>query len=242
MDVEWLNSYGFMDESFSLVKNGRPPQPVWVPKAGRYGGDLRTLKSYKMGRDFNLCYPLEFYHFLMLDCDPLVKWICERPEHVDLKIDGKKVSTTFDMWVLWHDGREEMREVKPDDKTNTDQAKRQKRAQEAWCNLVGLPHRQLTDKHICVQPLQTNCRQMHPYLAQNPGCEWEHKVLAAVDHAKVLPLQKLVGSTYLETQKLVHAAMHLIWRGELFAPLNTLPWKKLTLERLSDVRRLEPFC
>ena len=240
MDIEWVDHHEY-DGPFSLVKDdGKPPQPVWQPPKGRFGGDLRTVYSYKMHRQFNLCYPLEFYLFVIADCQPQVKWLCERPVTVDMVIDGKSVTTTFDFWILWDDGMEDFCEVKPQDIVDKGLRQRQIDAQTAWCHMIDRPYRLWTDTTLCQQPRLDNCRQMHPYLAQHPGVEWERKVLTAVTHAHPFPLSKLTGNTRLETQKLLHAAMHLVWRGELFAPLKTQPWHKLTLEPFDHGHHRDP--
>jgi len=235
MDIEWID-YREYDGPFSLINDERPPQPVWTPPKGRYGGDLRAVYSYKMRRQFFLCFPLEFSLFVILDCDPMVKWLCERPFRVSMKIDGNTVETTFDIWVLWWDGAEEYFEVKPQDIVDDGSRQRQIDAQTAWCKLIERKYRLLTNTVLYKQPLLDNCRQMHPYLVQHPGVDWEHRVLTAVTHAHPFPLSKLTGSTRLETQKLLHAAMHLVWRGELFAPLKSEPWHKLTLEPFDNER------
>lgn len=228
--------------TYSLIENGKPPEPTWEPPKGSYGGDLRVVYSYKMQRDFYLCYPLEWYHFLLLDCDPLVKWLCEHPLKVKAKVDGRIVETTFDMWVLWHTSREELREVKKQSRLENGSSYRQVTAQKNWCKFVGIDYTEVSETTLCRQPLLENCRQMHPYLAQNPGADWERKVLSAIEYHSPFPLADLCGATRLETQKLWHAAMHLLWRGELFAPLDTKPWHRLTLEKANDDHKRNHFC
>lgn len=241
MDIEWVNLNREIEGPYTLVVDGEPPQPVWSPPKGRYGGDLRAVFSYKMRRRFYLCYPLEFFLFVILDCDPMVKMLCERPIKVEMKIDGKLVSTTFDMWVLWLDLEEKFFEVKSQDVVDEGTRQRQLDAQEAWCKMIDRPYEPITEVRLCRQPLLENCRRLHPYLAQHPGEEWEAKVLTAISHAGPFPLSGLQGNTTLETQKLIHAAMHLVWRGELFAPLKTQPWYKLTLERFDHERPRKPL-
>lgn len=236
---EWIGPSAPGD-GFLFVKDGEPPHPVWSPKGGRFGGELRTVYSYKMKRDFNLCWPLEWDHFLLLDCDPLVKWICERPAKVEAIIDGKKSSATFDMWILWHDGREELREVKPAE--NEEKSSRQITLQKQWAALIGLDHQVVTENKVAREPLLTNCRRLHPYLSQFPGANWERKVLAHVDQSSPVPLRALVGATDLETPKLLHAALNLVWQRDLIAPLATQPWEELTLTRPANDTQRTPYC
>lgn len=229
-------------EHFSMVKDGIPPVPVWAPPKGRYGGELWTVFSHKMQRRFNLCYDLEYFHFILMDCDPLVRWICERPLRVEVKVDNKIITTTFDMWIYWSDGREVLREVKPQERVEDGSCSKQITAQKTWCGVAGIEHEVVTEVTLCRQPLLDNCRRMHPYLTQHPGVDWERKVLSFIDSKSPFPLSSLRAPTHLDTQKLLHAAVHLVCRGEVYAPLDDLPWDKLTIERHDAKRQRKPYC
>lgn len=225
----------------SLLVDGKAPQPAWYPQKGRYGGDLRAVYSIKLQRRVYLCFYLEYYAWILLECDPQVVTFCEHPLKDEVSIGEKTVSTTFDMWVLFRSNREELREVKPSDKKGDGSERPQIKAQKILARLKGLDYRVLTENDVQRKPLLNNCRRLYPYLAQHPGGDWERRVLTLIDNKGEVPLRNLTGTSNLETQKLWHAAFHLVVRGELYAPLADVTWDQLTLRRPDDELAQQPL-
>ena len=225
----------------TLMKGDVPPQPVWFPKKGRHGGTLEVVYSQKMKTRVYLSYPLEYMHWALLELDPEVLMFCRHPLSDDVSVAGKKVSTTFDMWVRFRTLREELREIKPMEEIKNGTSRKQILAQKALAQLKGIDYRVVTDEDIEQQPRLRNCLRMFPYLSQYPGEEWERQVLRLVDGQGVVPLTGLGGATFHDAQCLIHAAIHLIARGDLYTPLAELEWNKLTLERTTDEQTRQPF-
>lgn len=214
-----------------FVTGGQPPMPAWSPHRGRYGGELRVGFSQKLQREVHLCYELEYFHWLLLECDPQVQWLCEHPLRVKVRLGDRVVTTTFDMWVRYVNGREELHEVKPAARLTSEQARRQIQAQRLWCRTAGIAYQVITEQGLCQQPLLDNCLRLYPYFAQDPGESWKRQVLARVARCGALALRDLRGDSPAETNRLRHAACQLIRRGALVVDLAGTPWDNLILRR-----------
>lgn len=85
--------------------------------------------------------------------DSKVEFYCEQPCKVDVFVDGMMYSTTFDTYVFYKDGREEMQEVKYAEElaANNERGERDRaqiEKQKLWCTQNGINYAVRTDNII----------------------------------------------------------------------------------------------
>lgn len=90
------------------MKEYRYTKPVEMPRSTHYGNNYYVIPSRKLKRNVSAFSFLEYANILTLEMNPLVEFYCEQPCTVDVYVDGRKFNTTFDVYVVYTDGREEM--------------------------------------------------------------------------------------------------------------------------------------
>lgn len=87
-------------------------KPINMARSMYYGNNYFNTYSIKLKRNVSLFSELEYHNYLTLELDSFVDTFCEQPLKIEINLDGKLVTSIFDMWVLYKDGTEEFQEVK----------------------------------------------------------------------------------------------------------------------------------
>lgn len=116
----------------------RYTKPVNMQRNTHYGNNYYVIPSRKLNRNVIAFSFLEYANIISLEMNSLVEYYCEQPCTVDVYVDGKKATTTFDVYVVYTDGHEEMQEIKylaeynaKNEKGERDRAQVEK--QRLWC-------------------------------------------------------------------------------------------------------------
>ena len=131
----------------------RYTEPIQMPRGSHYGSSYILMPSKKVGRTVTLYSNLEYANALTLEMNPEVEYYCEQPDRVKTIIDDSFKETTFDVWVLYKNGKEEFQEVKysTDLKEKTakgNNCRRQIAAQKLWCSDNNFEYSIRTEKEI----------------------------------------------------------------------------------------------
>ena len=127
--------------------------PISMPRGTHYGNNYHIMPSRKLGRNVCAYSNLEYENLLCLEMNPEVEFYCEQPAEVSVMIEGEAHKTTFDVYVYYRNGNEEMQEVKYYDELHSDSEKglrdqRQIKAQKIWCESNQIDHLIQTDREI----------------------------------------------------------------------------------------------
>lgn len=124
-----------------------------MPRSTHYGNNYYVIPSRKLGRNVTAFSYLEYCNIIRLEMDSKVEFYCEQPCTVDVFVDGMMYSTTFDTYVFYKDGREEMQEVKYAEElaANNERGERDRaqiEKQKLWCTQNGINYAVRTDNII----------------------------------------------------------------------------------------------
>ena len=124
-----------------------------MPRSTHYGNNYYVIPSRKLGRNVTAFSYLEYCNIIRLEMDSKVEFYCEQPCTVDVFVDGMMYSTTFDTYVFYKDGREEMQEVKYAEElaANNERGERDRaqiEKQKLWCTQNGINYAARTDNII----------------------------------------------------------------------------------------------
>jgi len=138
---------------YRVMNTYRYTAPEAMQRSTHYGSNYYIIPSRKLGRNVTAFSYLEYCNILTLEMDSEVEYYCEQPCTVDVCVDGIISSTTFDTYVYYKDGREEMQEIKYLDELNSDDKKGERdrsqiEKQRLWCVQNGIGHVVRTDNII----------------------------------------------------------------------------------------------
>lgn len=127
--------------------------PLEHARSESYGSEFYCVYSVKARRIVTLFSKLEYYNFLVLETDPDVDTLCERPCQIDAVMGDESKKLVYDMWVRFKNGREELQKIKYAKDLNGDsasaiRAQEQIRRQKLWCEENGLPFVVLTENDL----------------------------------------------------------------------------------------------
>lgn len=127
--------------------------PVEMPRGTHYGNNYYVIPSRKVGRNVTAFSYLEYCNIIELEMNSEVKFYCEQPCTVKVCVDGIISSTTFDVYVYYKDGREEMQEIKYLEELNADDKRGERdrsqiEKQKLWCAQNGIDYVVRTDNII----------------------------------------------------------------------------------------------
>ena len=127
--------------------------PIDMSRNAHFKNTYYETYSYKIKRNIKLFNELEYKNFLVNEMNPRVVEFCEYPIKIELNDEEGYEETSFDMWVKYEDGKEEMQMVKNigDIKDNTNintLAKRRILIQDKWCKINGYEYSIVTEAHI----------------------------------------------------------------------------------------------
>lgn len=194
----------------------------------------RSLYSPRLGRMVTLYSPLEYDHYIAVEHDPDIEAFCEQPVRIKVSLGGKPYTTVLDMWVLYRNGYEEYREIKPSNAVTEPENELQIRAETSWCQLQEIPFRLVTELDIglSTQALE-NLKQIQPYLINT---SWI--IQKGLDGAVYRYMQQVAQTTLGELEstfsaspatEVNRAAFLLLHRGLVEADLTSSPLSKRTL-------------
>lgn len=124
--------------------------PIEEPRSKYFGKNYLAVYSRKLDRVVHFFSILEYYNFLTLEMNPEVISFCEKPKQIEVIIDGKMKTVTFDMWVKYNNDTEEMQEImyaQSKDKNNTRLPEQIIRKQN-WCLESNISFRIITEKEL----------------------------------------------------------------------------------------------
>ena len=127
--------------------------PIKMARSTHYGNNYYVVYSSKVKRLCHFYSNLEYYNFLSLEINPNIDTFCEQPLKIQILQDNKLTYAIFDMWVKYHDGREELQEIKYESELhgngpNSIRSKEQIRKEQQWCELNNIDFVIRTDKTI----------------------------------------------------------------------------------------------
>lgn len=118
-----------------------------------YSSNIHRVYSPKKKRVINLFSDLEYWNWLKIDCNAKVIDYCEQPLKIKGVYNGKKVTSIFDMWILYYNLKEKFQEVKPSNKLNPNSSsfatvQKQITVQKEWCKEHSKEYCIITEKDI----------------------------------------------------------------------------------------------
>jgi hypothetical protein len=171
-----------------------------------YGNNYFNTYSIKLKRNVSLFSELEYHNYLTLELDSFVVSFCEQPLKIEINLDGKLMTSIFDMWVLYKDGTEEFQEVKyvkeiekvehPPSRTMC-----QIQKQRMWCEQHDYKYSIRTEKEIYKGPYYiSNLKYLRGLIARYNGevnKEYLIKIKNHLQHGRVniLTLTQLSNSS-----------------------------------------------
>lgn len=204
--------------------------PIVITASSVY---IRTVYSPRLNRQVTLYSSLEYDHYVAVEQDPTIDAFCEQPVRVSVVIDGKRISSVLDMWLLRKNGYEEYREVKPLALVDTQKNAMQIRADTLWCQTQGTPFQLITEHNIGLNPQALeNWKQILPYLTNTAWVT--HKGLdSAMEHylqnIKSTTLGELEQQFSAPSSEVYRAAFLLLHRGMAVANLSAAPLTRRTI-------------
>ncbi|MFL1997225.1 TnsA endonuclease N-terminal domain-containing protein [Lysinibacillus irui] len=110
-------------------------KPINTNFGNKYGNNRWIVYSIKINREVYLFSDLEYANWLLVENDPSIKYFCEQPTLIEYKIEnGKTLKSIPDMYILYDNGIEALREMKYKKDLNTERGERQSFIQKDWCN------------------------------------------------------------------------------------------------------------
>ena len=206
------------------MKEYRYTKPVEMPRSTHYGNNYYVIPSRKLNRNVIAFSFLEYANILTLEMNPLVEFYCEQPCTADVYVDGRKFTTTFDVYVVYTDGREEMQEIKylseykgKDEKGERDRAQVEK--QRLWCAQNAIDHALRTDGII--MPGNFTIRNLGWLAAKarrtSNTNEMARKLLRNyLDKTGKITIGQLYSSGNITEQDGLNILADMFYRGEIF--------------------------
>lgn len=134
------------------MNNYKYTKPLLMPRSTHYGNNYWIFYSNKIKRVVTAFSTLEYENLIILEMDYLVKYFCEQPTEVTVRINNEIVKSIFDVYVVHYDNTESMIEVKYqeeiDEPVKGTRSRRQINAQKEWCRNNNVVHILRTDKDI----------------------------------------------------------------------------------------------
>ena len=210
-----------------LVPVGRPPKPAFIARGARTPDDLWSGYGHRINAEVLTYCKREYDHWHLVESCFWVDWYCVQYPEVTEKIDGRNVTTRFDMLVCYRDGHLELREIKSPEELREPQApriKHQLAAQKSWAETAGIPYLLLTDTDIYQNRLYLeNWKKIHRRMSKKAICLLlQARILALLtDYPDGLPLSEIISAMGPEEQSTWINVFALLHSGLLWAPLGT---------------------
>ena len=146
--ISQLIEAALFERKYMKVRFKVPAKP---PPRGKHWSNLWTGYSPKLNRIVHMYSTLEYYNWIWMEANKLIKSFCEQPFWMSAEYNGKLIKSLIDVWVQWVD-REEYWEIKSsEDKANlnkNEDMKRQIYTQQQWCKRNKVIHEIKTEIDI----------------------------------------------------------------------------------------------
>ena len=76
-------------------------QPIPISDSHRRRSNYWSVYSIKANRPIELFSDLEYSHWLLMECNPEVISLCEKPLELSIGQGANKIRRVFDLWLLW---------------------------------------------------------------------------------------------------------------------------------------------
>ncbi len=137
-------------------------------------------------------------------------------------IDRKQCTSIPDMWILYADGTEEIREVKYEKDLVDDRVRRQINTQREYCKDKGIVHRIVTDKHLRTNNyLLSNYKSIIQILkSQTSYDKHVQDLIMDTISSHSLSIQDISTKRSIPINNLIPNVALLLFKGILFAELE----------------------
>lgn len=139
-------------------------EPISVTQADKYRRGHWDGISIKLNRNIDLLGDLEYDHWIYIETDPTVKIFCERPIKVEGYINGKKIESTFSMWVKKVSGEECFLRVRYSNpyhnKKKTNKESPIELLEKKWCEEKGVNYKVITEMDIRKNPQELSNKKL----------------------------------------------------------------------------------
>lgn len=123
--------------------------PININYGSKYGNNRWIVYSTKINREVYLFSDLEYANWLIIENDASVKYFCEQPTLIEIESeDGKTLKSIPDMYVLYNNGIEAIREIKYQKDLLSEKAQLQSSIQKNWCVRNNYKHEILTEETL----------------------------------------------------------------------------------------------
>ncbi|MCG7334439.1 TnsA endonuclease N-terminal domain-containing protein [Sporosarcina sp. ACRSM] len=198
--------------------------PIITNFSTKYGNNRWKSKSLKIGRDVFLSSDLEYDNWLFIECNPHVISYCEQPFEIKLPMENTIRSSIPNMWILYDDGTEEIREIKYSNDLQENRVLTKIEIQQKWCEKNDLVHKVVTEKDLRLNRfLLTNYKIIISLLKSGKYLNEAIRsdILDQVKRDKKTSIHKLLNiSSGLMVENLFSNIALLIFMGELYADLD----------------------
>ena len=219
-------------------------KPLDMPRAMHFGSNFWYMPSKKLGRVVTAHSNLEHDNHVRLELDPSVEYYCEQPCKESVVVDGKILTTVFDVYVYYANGRHEMQEVKysKDLETGlTDVTSRiynQHICQESYCSQHGIDYAVVTDKDLYTGRFTSRNREyLYGKVRRfSPGSNDDiRSCLRYIREHGPLTVGQLIGSGRVTELKCMDMLSHLYCTGKVrFTDIDSFPINLQTEVRYAE--------
>lgn len=221
------------------------PTPKKLPRGMRMHSNYFHPFGPKVGRLVDCYSSHEWRFFHLLEADPNVRTYCEEFPEIDESVNGKKLKYTFDFWVHYVDGTEELIEIKPVDKLA-----RNKLGEPApkrwddicdWCARQPIACRFVTDEEIDQHSLRIeNWTQILPQVQRGVKRKTDD-LIERIEGAVRARSVRVIGDLPrnfpdIDVETLQDLLFVLLHRGQVRMNLDTGPLTLLTTAEVVDER------
>jgi len=195
-------------------------KPLITDGSKKFGNNRWLSYSPKLKRDVSLFSDLEYEHWLLVESNPEIVEFCEQARVMEGFVDGKLQRSIIDMWVKYHNGKEEFLEVKYSSDLSKEKVINKIAIQKNWCDDHGFQHHVSTEENIRVnQLLLSNLKLL---LKGNK----QQKQVIEIDRFQIMkimrehcPKKMLISSLIIGTQippnRLLLSVGKMILKGEV---------------------------
>lgn len=198
-------------------------KPINTNFSTKYGNNRWKSKSVKIQRDVFLSSDLEYDNWLFVECNPYVVNFCEQPFEIKLPIQDFIRSSIPDMWILYANGSEEIREVKYSSDLQNERVLSQIEVQREWCNKHNVVHKIVTEKNLRQnQLLLSNYKTIIKLLKNESSLQKaiQTKILEQVKLNRSILIKQLLNTTDLRVEALLSNTALMIFNGVISADLD----------------------
>jgi hypothetical protein len=199
--------------------------PIITNFTTKDGNNRWKSKSLKICRDVFLSSGLEYDNWLFIECNPHVISYCEQPFEIKLPMGNMIRSSIPNMWILYADGTEEIREIKYSNDLQEKRVLTQIEIQQEWCEKHNLVHRIVTEKELRRNRfLLTNYKIIISLLKKGNYLNEAIRsdIMDQIKRDKKTSIQQLLNiSSGLNIETLLSNIALLLFIGEIYADLDS---------------------